>query len=62
MITNSWFRTLAELREADAPAAIVAIYEDIKRATGIPQVNLIFRHLATVPGMLAWTWDLLGPL
>ncbi|MGI9408488.1 MAG: hypothetical protein ACR2OV_00340 [Hyphomicrobiaceae bacterium] len=53
---------LAELREADAPPAIVAIYEEIKRATGIPQVNLIFRHLATVPGMLAWTWERLGPL
>ena len=63
-MTGATFRngTLAELREADAPAAIAAIYEDIKRATGIPQVNLIFRHLATVPDMLARTWDILGPL
>ena len=53
---------LPELREGEAPPAIAAIYEDIKRATGIPQVNLIFRHLATVPGMLARTWDILGPL
>lgn len=53
---------LAEVREADASAEIRAIYADIKAATGIPQVNLIFRHLACDPIMLAWAWDIIGPL
>ncbi|MGI9422857.1 MAG: hypothetical protein ACR2PA_06665 [Hyphomicrobiaceae bacterium] len=49
-----------EIREADAPPDIAALYTDIKAATGIPQVNLIFRHLATCPGVLEWTWGVLG--
>jgi hypothetical protein len=48
---------LPEIREEDAPAAIGRIYDDIKRASGTPLVNLIFRHLATIPGGLEWVWD-----
>jgi hypothetical protein len=47
---------LPEIREEDAPAAIGRIYTDIKRASGTPLVNLIFRHLATIPGGLEWVW------
>jgi hypothetical protein len=54
--------TLAEIREVDADPTTATVYLDIKRATGLPQVNLIYRHLATVPGMLAWTWAVIGPL
>lgn len=53
---------LEEVREDEAPAGTRAIYADIKRATGIPQVNLIFRHLARDPAMLAWAWEMIGPL
>ncbi len=53
---------LAEVREANAPAEVRRLYDDIKQATGIPQVNLIYRHLATEQGMLEWTWAVLGPL
>lgn len=52
---------LPELREADAPAAIAAIYADMRAVTGLPLVNLIYRHLATMPGCLEWVWGLLRP-
>jgi hypothetical protein len=47
---------LPEIREEDAPAAIGRVYADIKRASGTPLVNLIYRHLATIPGGLEWVW------
>lgn len=43
---------LAEIREGDADAATAAIYHDIRQSSVLPQVNLIYRHLATVPGAL----------
>jgi hypothetical protein len=51
---------LPEVRPAQAPPDIAALYERI-RAAGFPQVNLVYRHLATIPGALAWTWDVLEP-
>ena len=53
---------LPEIREADAPAHIVAIYADIKQVAELPQVNLIFRYFATHPGVLEWVWQTLRPL
>jgi hypothetical protein len=53
---NTGLPYLPEIREEDAPAAIRRIYTDIKRASGTPLVNLIFRHLATIPGGLEWVW------
>lgn len=47
---------IPEVSEAAADAATRAIYEDIKRVTGVPLVNLVYRHLATLPGALAWAW------
>lgn len=52
---------LAELSERDATGATKAIYEEMKRLGGVPMVALIFRHLATLPGGLEWTWDAIGP-
>ncbi len=53
--------TLPEFREAEAAPDVAAIYDEIRQATGIPHVNLIFRHLATLEGMLEWAWHILGP-
>lgn len=53
---------LPEIRESDASPEIRAIYEDIKQVGGLPQVNLIFRYLATKPGALDWVWQALRPL
>jgi hypothetical protein len=47
---------LPEIIEQDASSAIREIYADIKRAQGAPLVNLIYRHLATIPGGLEWVW------
>jgi len=47
---------LLEMREEDAPDSICRIYADIKRASGTSLVNLIYRHLATIPGGLEWVW------
>jgi len=54
-------RPLSELREEDAPAGIAAIYADIRKASGIPLVNLIWRHAATLPGALPWMWEVVAP-
>lgn len=53
---------LPEIRESEAAADIAALYDDIRHATALPQVNLIFRHLATRPGVLPWVWQMLRPL
>jgi len=53
---------LPEIREADAPPHIAAIYADIKQVAVLPQVNLIFRYFATYPGVLEWVWQTLRPL
>jgi hypothetical protein len=47
---------LPEIRQEDASAAVARIYSDIKRASGTPLVNLIYRHLATIPSGLEWVW------
>jgi len=53
---------LPEIREADAPDDVAALYSAIKIATGVPQVNLIWRHFATDPPVLNWAWATLAPL
>ncbi len=52
----------AEIRPADAPPAIAAIYADIRAVSGVPMVNLIWRHFAALPGVLEWAWTTARPL
>ena len=52
---------LPELAERAATGEKAAIYAEMKRLGGVPMVALIFRHLATLPGALEWTWAALGP-
>ena len=52
---------LAEIREADAPPAIAAIYAALNEGIGIGQVNLIWRHAAALPGVLDWLWAQAAP-
>ena len=52
---------LTELPETQAGDATRHIYAQIKRLAGVPMVALIYRHLATIPGALEWSWDLLEP-
>ena len=52
---------LPELREAEAPPAIAAIYAALNEGIGIGQVNLIWRHAAALPGVLDWLWAQAAP-
>jgi hypothetical protein len=53
---------VAAVTEAEASGEIASIYADIRATTGVPVVNLIWRHLATMPGALPWAWSMLQPL
>ena len=52
---------LPEIPEHQVSGALRDIYEDIKLVLGVPMVNLIFRHIATLPGCLEWVWGTLRP-
>lgn len=52
---------LAELAESQASGEKARIYAEMRRLGGVPMVALIFRHLATLPGGLEWTWNAIGP-
>lgn len=53
---------IAEVPERGAPAAIGAIYAEMREALEMPLVNLIYRHFATHPGFLPWAWEVVRPL
>lgn len=53
---------LSELAEARAIGEARRIFGEIRRLCGVPMVALIYRHLATIPGALEWSWSLLEPL
>ncbi len=53
---------LPELSPDVAPPHIRAIYDEICRWAAVPMAALIFRNLATHPGVLEEVWDGIGPL
>ena len=52
-------KPLAELAERDATGFAAEVYADIRNVTGAANVNLFFRHLATIPGALEGAWPAL---
>jgi hypothetical protein len=52
----------SEITETEAPDNIREIYTDIRACLGAPMVNLVYRHMATIPGCLEWAWGTLRPL
>jgi hypothetical protein len=52
---------LAELPEDRATGAIAAIYDEIRRFSGVPYVSSLQRYLATMPGVLEWAWAAIRP-
>jgi hypothetical protein len=50
------------IAEASATGAVAEIFADIRRVLGVEVVNLIWRHLATIPDALPWSWEMLRPL
>ena len=53
---------VAEIPEAEASAAVAATYRDLRAVTGVGMVNLIWRHMATIPNALDWAWGSVRPL
>jgi hypothetical protein len=53
---------ITAIREADARGEIALIFADLRATLDVPFVNLIWRHIAAVPGGLPWTWALVRPL
>ena len=51
---------LPELPASQATGETRRIYTSIEAALGVKLVNLVYRHLATVPGALEWAWDIVG--
>jgi hypothetical protein len=51
---------LPELAADKATGEIKAIYQAIEAALGVRLVNLVYRHMATVPGALEWAWGVVG--
>ncbi len=54
--------TLAFVSERDATGETAELFADIRDTLGLPVVNLIWRHFATVDGGLPWAWGALRPL
>jgi hypothetical protein len=50
------------ISESEATRLIAEIYADIRRVYRVGVVNLIWRHLATIPGGLPWVWSTIRPL
>jgi hypothetical protein len=53
---------LPAVTEAAATGETAEIFTDIRRVLGVEVVNLIWRHLATIPEALPWVWKMLRPL
>jgi len=52
---------LPAVTEAEASGETAAIFADFRAVLGVSTVNLIWRHLATIPGALPWAWGALRP-
>lgn len=50
------------ITEAAATGEVAVLYADIRAALGVNVVNLVWRHLATIPGALPWAWGTVRPL
>lgn len=50
------------ITEAEASGEVAALYADIRAVYGVGVVNLVWRHLATIPGALPWAWGTVRPL
>ena len=53
---------LSFIREQDASGQTAALFDDIRSTMGIATANLIWRHLATMPGAAQSAWASAKPL
>ena len=47
---------LPEIPEGEAGPELRAIYAELKATAGTAMVNLVYRHIATIPDALPWAW------
>ena len=52
---------VSAITEASATGTVAATFADIRATTRVGVVNLIWRHLATIPGALDWAWGAVRP-
>lgn len=52
---------LEERPESRATGELRRIDAQIRPLSGAPMVALVYRHLATIPGALEWSWRLVEP-
>ncbi len=52
---------VAAVTEAEATGETAAIFADIRAVYGVGVVNLVWRHLATLPEALPWVWGCVRP-
>lgn len=52
---------LTELPESEATGRIAEIFAEIRQAYATPYVSSIHRHMATLPGVLEWAWEVAEP-
>jgi hypothetical protein len=52
---------VAAVTEAEATGEVAAVFADIRAVYGVGVVNLVWRHLATIPGGLEWVWGVVRP-
>jgi hypothetical protein len=50
------------IAEASAAGETAELFADIRATIGVRVVNLVWRHLATFNGALAWAWQAVKPL
>ena len=48
---------MQQIEYADASPAVRAVYDDIKRSRGVPDVNNFWKYLAHDPATLKRTWE-----
>ena len=53
---------LPAVAEAAVAGEIAELFVDIRATSGVRVVNLVWRHLATLPGALPWAWSAVKPL
>ena len=50
------------IRETEATGETARLFADIRNLLGVNVVNLIWRHLATLPDCLPWAWAAVRPV
>lgn len=50
-----------EIPESEATGTVRELYDDMKATMNIGMINLVYRRMATVEGLLEWVWEAVRP-